>query len=36
MFMLLEPAIEDSADGKDVCRASAIRISLFLLVALYA
>jgi hypothetical protein len=36
MFMLLGPAIEDSAEGKDVYRASAIRISLFLLVALYA
>jgi hypothetical protein len=36
LLMLLGPAIEDSANGKDVYLASAVRVSLFLLVALYA
>ena len=36
MFILLGPAIEDSANGKDVYKASAIRVSLFIAVALYA
>jgi hypothetical protein len=36
MLILLGPAIEDSAYGKDVYRASAVRISLFVAVALYA
>ena len=36
MLILLGPAIEDSASGKDVYRASAIRVALFVLVALYA
>jgi hypothetical protein len=36
MLILLGPAIEDSATGKDVYRASAIRISLFIAVAFYA
>jgi uncharacterized membrane protein len=36
MFILLGPGIEDAAVGKDVYRASAIRVSLFVAVALYA
>jgi hypothetical protein len=36
MLILLGPAIEDSANGKDVFSASAIRIALFVGVALYA
>jgi Protein of unknown function (DUF2955) len=36
MLILLGPAIEDSANGKDVYKASAVRISLFIVVALYA
>jgi hypothetical protein len=36
MLILLGPAIEDSENGKDVYRASAVRISLFVAVALYA
>jgi hypothetical protein len=36
MLILLGPAIEDSSYGKDVYRASAVRISLFVAVALYA
>ena len=36
MLILLGPAIEDSAAGKDVWRASVIRVSLFIAVALYA
>lgn len=36
MLILLGPAIEDSANGKDVFEASAIRICLFVGVALYA
>jgi hypothetical protein len=36
MLILLGPAIEDSAEGKDVYKASAMRISLFVAVALYA
>ena len=36
MLILLGPAIEDSAQGKDVFTASAIRVSLFVGVALYA
>ncbi len=35
MVILLGPAIEDSASGKDVYRASAVRVSLFVVVALY-
>ena len=36
MLILLGPAIEDSADGKDVLSASAVRVALFVAVALYA
>jgi len=36
MLILLGPAIEDSASGKDVFKASATRICLFVGVALYA
>ena len=36
MLILLGPAIEDSANGKDVFKASATRICLFVGVALYA
>jgi hypothetical protein len=36
MFILLGPAIEDAAVGKDVYSASATRIALFVAVALYA
>lgn len=36
MLILLGPAIEDSAQGKDVYTASAIRVLLFVAVALYA
>ena len=36
MLILLGPAIEDAAVGKDVYRASAIRVSLFIGIALYA
>lgn len=36
MLILLGPAIEDSANGKDVYTASAIRVVLFVGVALYA
>jgi hypothetical protein len=36
MLILLGPAIEDAAVGKDVYTASAIRVSLFVAVALYA
>jgi Protein of unknown function (DUF2955) len=36
MLILLGPAIEDAAVGKDVYRASATRIALFVAVALYA
>lgn len=36
MLILLGPAIEDSASGKDVFTASAIRVALFVGVALYA
>ena len=36
MLILLGPAIEDSANGKDVFSASAIRVGLFVGVALYA
>jgi hypothetical protein len=36
MLILLGPAIEDSASGKDVLSASAIRVALFVGVALYA
>jgi hypothetical protein len=36
MLILLGAAIEDSVNGKDVLRASAIRVSLFVAVALYA
>lgn len=36
MLILLGPAIEDSANGKDVLSASTIRVGLFIGVALYA
>jgi hypothetical protein len=36
MLILLGPAIEDSANGKDVFTASATRVALFVAVALYA
>ena len=36
MLILLGPAIEDSANGKDVYAASATRVALFIGVALYA
>ena len=36
MLLLLGPAIEDSANGKDVYSASAVRVALFIAVALYA
>ena len=36
MLILLGPAIEDSANGSDVYRASAIRVALFVGVTLYA
>lgn len=36
MLILLGPAIEDSANGKDVFKASAVRVFLFVGVALYA
>ena len=36
MLILLGPAIEDSASGKSVLKASAIRTALFVVVALYA
>ena len=36
MLILLGPAIEDAAVGKDVYHASAIRVSLFIGVAIYA
>jgi hypothetical protein len=36
MLILLGAAIEDSDNGKDVFRASAMRVSLFVVVALYA
>lgn len=36
MLLLLGPAIEDSAGGKDVLKASAMRVALFVAVALYA
>jgi hypothetical protein len=36
MLILLGPAIEDSASGKDVFTASAMRVGLFIVVALYA
>jgi hypothetical protein len=36
MLILLGPAIEDAAVGKDVYRASAIRVALFVVVAIYA
>jgi len=36
MLLLLGPAIEDSAGGKDVLKASAVRVTLFIAVALYA
>jgi hypothetical protein len=35
-LILLGPAIEDSANGKSVVQASAVRTSLFVAVALYA
>jgi hypothetical protein len=36
MLILLGAAIEDSVNGEDVLRASAVRVTLFVLVALYA
>ena len=36
MLILLGPAIEDSANGKDVYAASIVRVTLFVGVALYA
>jgi hypothetical protein len=36
LLILLGPAIEDSANGKDVYQAFAVRLSLFVAVALYA
>jgi DUF2955 family protein len=36
MLILLGPAVEDSANGKDVYKAFAIRMSLFIAVTLYA
>jgi hypothetical protein len=36
MLILLGPAIEDAAVGKDVYAASATRVALFVAVALYA
>ena len=36
MLILLGPAIEDAAVGKDVYAASAVRVCLFVAVALYA
>ncbi|MCX2982544.1 DUF2955 domain-containing protein [Halieaceae bacterium IMCC14734] len=36
MLILLGPAVEDSASGKDVYKAFAVRMGLFLLVTLYA
>ena len=36
MLILLGPAIEDSANGKDVFKASVIRVTLFVVIALYA
>jgi uncharacterized membrane protein YccC len=36
MLILLGPAVEDSANGKDVYKAFAVRMSLFVLVTLYA
>lgn len=36
MILLLGSAVQDSANGKDVYQAFAVRISLFLVVALYA
>jgi len=35
MLILLGPAIEDAAVGKDVYKASAVRVTLFIVVALY-
>ena len=36
MLILLGPAIEDAAVGKDVYKASAIRVALFVALAIYA
>ncbi len=36
MLILIGPAVEDSANGKDVYAAFAVRLSLFLLVSIYA
>ena len=36
MLILLGPAIEDAAVGKDVYAASAVRVSLFIALSLYA
>jgi len=36
MFILLGPGIEDAAIGNDVYKASAVRVSLYIAVALYA
>jgi hypothetical protein len=36
MLVLLGPAIEDSANGKDVFKASVVRVSLFIAISIYA
>jgi hypothetical protein len=36
MLILLGPAVEDSANGKDVYAAFAVRMGLFIAVTLYA
>ena len=36
LLILLGPAVEDSANGKDVYKAFAVRFSLFVAVTLYA
>jgi hypothetical protein len=36
MLIFLGPAIEDSANGKDVFKASLVRVSLFIAISLYA
>ena len=36
MLILLGPGIEDAAVGKDVYKASAVRVTLFIVVSLYA
>ena len=36
MLILLGPAVEDSANGKDVYQAFAVRLGLFIAVTVYA